>query len=109
MKAISVFRTLRSYSTVKFPEAGFQPKAVQQPKPQIRQFAHPLFHTFLAASTTYIILQSIWIRLEREETELELTTRSKELESTIQNLLDNKKLELQADSSRKWYKLWMWK
>ncbi|KAK6455030.1 uncharacterized protein RJT20DRAFT_54241 [Scheffersomyces xylosifermentans] len=100
---------LRSYSTVKFPEAGFQPKQIQQ-KPQIRQFANPLLHAFLIASTTYIVLHSIWIRLEREEKEQVLTQRSKELEETIQTLLNQKKQELETSSDgRKWYKLWLWK
>ncbi|KAK6462662.1 hypothetical protein DFJ63DRAFT_169367 [Scheffersomyces coipomensis] len=99
--------TKRSYSTVNFSHINEAPKA---PKPQIRQFSNPLLHTFLFASSTYILLNSIWLSLEHENKEKELLAKSKLLEDTIQELLDQKKVELEhSESSRKWYKLWLWK
>lgn len=74
-------------------------------KPQISQFKGPLLHTFLLASTTYIVLQTVWMNLEYSEKRAELEAESKSLEDKIQRLVDAKKHEFDG-RNRTW---WFWK
>lgn len=93
------FNIQKQYSTVKFP----QPTQDLSTKPKLSQFKNPLFHTFLLASTTYIILHTIWLNLEFNEKKRTLEYQSKDLEEEIQNLVDDKKANIQNNNKRSWY------
>ncbi|KAK6198926.1 uncharacterized protein RJT21DRAFT_52552 [Scheffersomyces amazonensis] len=106
---VGAFRSIsksRFYSTIQLSQL----QNAQPPKPQIKQFSNPLFHTFLIASSAYILLHSWWISLEYENKEKELIAESKRLEELVQDIINEKQAELiNRESSRKWYKLWLWK
>lgn len=68
-------------------------------KPKISQFKTPLLHTFLIASTTYLLLNTIAMTLEYEEEKQKIETLEKSIESEIQTAIDNKKKQLES----KWY------
>lgn len=89
-------RGYRHYS-VKFPQSV---EELQPQKPKVGQFKTPLFHTFLIASSTYMFLHMVGLALEHEEEQKLYIQAEKELETEIQTLVDQKKLQLQL---RRWY------
>ncbi|CUM62918.1 uncharacterized protein PRCAT00000478001 [Priceomyces carsonii] len=94
----------RRLSEVKFPEEQVDPS-----KPKIKEFKYPLFHTFLIASTTYVLLNSLYLKLEQEEKQNELLKRNEELENSIQILVNEKEQELRA-KQKKWYSIFnLWR
>lgn len=89
-------RILRSYSYVNFPQGD----SIESPKPTLSQFKNPLFHCFLIASTTYIVLHIVWTSLSSSEKEAKFIEKTKVLEDRIQQLVDERKNEF--ESTRKW-------
>ncbi|EGW35536.1 uncharacterized protein SPAPADRAFT_58761 [Spathaspora passalidarum NRRL Y-27907] len=97
-------RTIRNYS-VRIP----QQESIPQNKPRLSQFTTAMTHTFLFAGIAYMGLQAIWLHLEYEQAEGDLTAKSKSLEEKIQSIVDSKKEELiqvQQTNSKRWYKFW---
>ncbi|CAH6723093.1 hypothetical protein CLIB1444_13S00166 [[Candida] jaroonii] len=68
-------------------------------KPNISQFKTPLLHTFLIASTTYLLLNTIAMTLEYEEEKQKIENLEKSIEFEIQTVIDNKKKQLES----RWY------
>ena len=96
-------RILRSYSYVKFPQGD----SIESQKPTLSQFKNPLFHCFLIASTTYIVLHIVWTSLSSSEKEAKLIEKTRVLEDRIQELVDEKKDKF--ESTRRWsnmFKFW---
>lgn len=96
-------RILRSYSYVNFPQGN----SIEPRKPTLSQFKNPLFHCFLIASTTYIVLHIVWTSLSSSEKEAKFIEKTKVLEDRIQQLVDERKNEF--ESTRKWsnmFKFW---
>lgn len=96
-------RILRSYSYVNFPQGD----SIESRKPTLSQFKNPLFHCFLIASTTYIVLHIVYTSISCSEKEELFIERTKVLEDRIQQLVDEKKNKL--ESTRKWsnmFKFW---
>ena len=96
-------RILRSYSYVNFPQGD----SIESPKPTLSQFKNPLFHCFLVASTTYIVLHTVWTNLNSSEKEERFIDKTKAFEDRIQQLVDKKRNEL--ESKKSWshvFKFW---
>ncbi|CUM54124.1 uncharacterized protein AC631_04744 [Debaryomyces fabryi] len=98
-----LYKILRGYSYVNFPLGD----STEPLKPTLSQFKNPLFHCFLIASTTYIVLHIVWINLSSSEKEAKFIEKTKVLEDRIQQLVDDRKNEY--ESKRKWsnvFKFW---
>ncbi|CAK7901229.1 hypothetical protein CAAN1_06S03070 [[Candida] anglica] len=98
---INMFTTIgrsipRRHYSVKFPQTS-------APAPTVGQFRNPLLHCFLLASSTYIVLHTVWLSLEYEHREKELKKSTELLESRIQTYVDARST---ADKSKKWWKFW---
>lgn len=93
-----MFSTARRFYSVRFPEHV----GTISTKPKISEFKNPLLHTFLIASSTCLVLHSLWLSLEKVEREKELAGRAKEMEAEIQKIVDENKPKV----AKKW---WMWR
>lgn len=99
-----LYKILRDYSYVNFPLGN----SAEPPKPTLSQFKNPLFHCFLIASTTYIVLHTIWINLSSSEKEAKFIEKTGVLEDRIQQLVDDRKNAY--ESKRTWYNVFkFWK
>ncbi|ODV78159.1 uncharacterized protein CANTADRAFT_7611 [Suhomyces tanzawaensis NRRL Y-17324] len=93
-------RLARTLAKITFPEAQ------AQPKPKLSEFKNPLLHTFLVASSTCLVLHAVWLRLEYEVEEKKLAEKTKQLEDSIQDLLDEKRVEIERSNKRWYHYLW---
>lgn len=106
---LALFTSVRSRALstkpIRFPET--MPETTVPIKPRIGQFRTAFFHSFLIASTTYMILHAIWYRMELENAQVAMEAKSALLEQRIQELVDEKKLRF--DGQKRWYhKLKFW-
>ena len=95
----------RSYS-VKFPQDH---QELNESKPNISQFKYPLFHTFLIASTTYMVLHAVSLSIDIGDEEKKYSEEEADLEQEIKTIVDQKK----EMANKRWYSyLWnlkLWK
>lgn len=91
---------IRKYSSIKFPQEF---KTANNEKPTLSQFRNPLFHTFLIASSTYMLIHLFVSVSEYESEEKVLLKQEKDLESEIQSLIDVKAAQV---PKKRWYFFW---
>lgn len=94
----------RRMFSVKFPQSYEDLNHPVQSNPSLGQFKNPLFHCFLIASSTYMMFHIVSLKLEHDKEQQRYTYQEKELESSIQTIIDQKKRLL----DRRWYHIF-WK
>ncbi|EGV65221.1 hypothetical protein CANTEDRAFT_102588 [Yamadazyma tenuis ATCC 10573] len=100
-QAISRSVGVRNYSSIKFPQAANE---IVHEKPNLSQFKNPLLHTFLIASSTYMVLHIIALIDQYDEEEKILSREEKVLEEKIQSIIDETKIR----NEKSWYSF-LWK
>lgn len=90
----------RKYSNIKFPQEF---KQVNNEKATIGQFRNPLFHTFLIASSTYMLIHLFVSIYEYQQEEKCLLKEEKDLEHEIQAIIDEKASKV---PTKRWYLFW---
>lgn len=76
----------RNYVSAKFPLA----ESENRKKPKISEFKYPLYHTFVIAAGTFLLLDLLWTSFEHNIREKEYEQRTKELEVQIKEHLNEK-------------------
>lgn len=76
-------------------------------KPRLSQFRTAAIHVLIIAGTVYCALHLQWYKLEYAELEPKLVDRAKELETTIQELVDEKKAILIPNEKKNGWFSWL--
>lgn len=76
----------RRYVSTRFPLT----ESESMKKPKISEFKYPLYHTFVIAAGTFLLLDLLWTSFEYNIKEKEYEQRTRELEVQIKDFLNEK-------------------